>query len=445
MTVVETWEPRALEDWSFDGLPFGELVRPVVQLGISSGAAGQVAGLWDRAKWDNRSSGRWSGTEPYWYDLDPCWLRSVSITRGRNNWLERFGSGACQVSVDDSEGLLTWGADTPSNQLALRPGRHLRVLAFHVPSGRTYPLWRGFVEKISSTMVPDLPPTVTLDGHDGLDQLAHVDLPEQTPVGAGELSNERIARLLLLADWPTQWQKLDVGVVRVQATNLARPVLDDVGITADSEGGAFYAQPDGVLRFRNRDWLRRDPVATTVQAIIGTGPGQQCAADYKITRDGTDIVNDVSVAIAGGTANRFTDEASIAWFRRRTWSRTDFISQQQSDADLIGRRVLNTRSYAQARLPEMTFRPLTAADFAFCLAVDFGWLLDVRYVPGSGRMTGGKEWSRLMHVQGVRHAFGPAGWETIVNVDDSYASPASGWDDPRTGAGWDYSKWSEPL
>jgi hypothetical protein len=409
-----------------------------LELGISrSSASGSTVAAWDRSLWDSGSGAVWSGLEPEWFALSDCRILDLSIERGRERWLDRYGSSSASVTVEDPDGLLSWQPD--EDLLVARVGRSLRIRAQLVETGEDLTLWRGWIESISAGFDPGAVPTVQLTAQDGFAQVAHVDMPEQAPVGGGESSAERIERLLDLADWPAEWRDIEPGRITVQATNLARSIADDLGITADSEGGALYSDRTDRMVFRNRDWLRTDPRAIAVQASIGTAPGDYCATGYETAREGSEIVNDVQVSRAGGTVQRFTDEASIGLYLRRTFQRTDYVCETDEQIDLLGRRILGTRSSDQLRLPAITLRPLdNAAEWRFCCEVDYGWRIAVAWdAEQVARAEGG--WTREVIVQGIDYKIDPGGWEITLKVDDAKQSAADVWDGV---AGWDVAEWS---
>ena len=418
---------------------WADYVELTVELGIGTHTNVETVGRWDRAEWDDDASGTWSGLEPEWVPVDPCRLLDVSVTRGRDGWLERFGASTASLSVLDPDGALSWDSSETDDQLAVRPGRELRIRARHVASGVEFPVWRGWVETIDDTFAPGATPVAEFSAQDGYAQLAHINLPEQAPVGAGETSDERIVCLLDLAEWPPEWRDIDDGRITVQGTNLARPIADDLGITADSEGGAVFADREGRIAFRNRDWLRTDPRATAVQATVG-GDGQDvCASGYETVRSAGDIVNDVQLARAGGTMRRYTDPTSISLYRHRTYQRSDYVCEDDEQIDLLARRILSSRASGQVRIPSLTVVPTDNPDaWAFVCAVDYGWRLEVHYPT-----TDGTDWVRNVIVQGVAHKVTPDGWELELRVDDAaVAVGADWWDGPR---GWDVALWSEAL
>ncbi|HKE67433.1 MAG TPA: hypothetical protein VKB59_22735 [Micromonosporaceae bacterium] len=437
--MTATLAPRTVEagapPWWF------EFVELTVELGVGASGNKNPVGRWDRAHWDKPATGTWSGLEPVWVPVDPCMLLEVGVSRGRDRWIDRFGASSATLRIQDPDGRLSWDAAASDDLLAVRPGREVRIRALHVGSGVQYPVWRGFLETIDDTFDPGGVPIAAFTAQDSYAQLAHIDLLERDPpVGAGESSDARVNRLLDLADWPLEWRDIDPGMITVQATNLARPIADDLGITADSEGGAVFADRRGRICFRNRDWLRTDPHATELQATIGGADEDVCAAGYETTRSAGDIVNDIQLARAGGTMQHYIDAGSISRYRHRTYQRSDFVCEDDAQVGVLARRILNTRASGQVRIPKLTITPgYEPDDWAFVCAVDYGWRLEVHYPT-----TAGTDWTRTVLVQGVDHRITPGGWTCELRVDDAVAglTAADVWDGEH---GWDRALWSAPV
>lgn len=397
-----------------------------VELGIGATGLPSNPGVWGTAKW-NAADTYWSGLEPSWYDITARAM-SVSIERGRARWTDRIGATSCTVTVDNADGWITWDSDELGN-IDAAPGRPIRVRVV-TPDGVSHDLWRGFLENVLDDYAPFARPFASLVCQDGMAQVAHVDLPERTPEGAGETSDARINRILDNAEWAPSWRRLDAGQVTMQATNMARQLADELGITADSEGGIVYSGTDGNIWFHNRDWLRVAPYATTVQAVIGD---VVCASEYRVARAGDDIRNDVQIGRAGGTAQRVIDLDSISLYRRRSFSRTDLICETDAQAMLIAQRLLASRSKTSVRLTDIVIPAVDAASTAFIASVDYGWRLKVDWSDA------GEAWTRTVHVMGIRHDLTPAGWTTNLAVDDAILSPTEPW-----GVGkWGTAHWTE--
>lgn len=399
-----------------------------VELGIGDSNAPTVDTLWGTAKWGAPTS-RWSGLEPTWHDMTDRTI-DIDIQRGRDTWLDRIGMSSATVNADNADGWLTWNA-APVGAEEVRPGRPLQVWVT-LPDGTRRNLWRGFVEGINDAYAPSNRPVATLRAQDALAQIAHVDLPEQAPIGAGERADVRVGRILDSSDWPAAWRVLEQGQVTMQATNLARQMADELGVTADSEGGVAYAGTDGKVYFRNRDWLRLASYATTVQATIGPG-GAVCGSAHTVVRDAADIRNDVQLARTGGTMQRVVDQDSIALYRRRAYSRGDLICDSDAQVLLLAQRLLGSRSKTAVRLTAVQIPVIDQASATFVASVDYGWRLVVAWAQD------GQAWQREVHVMGITHQIAPDGWTVTLAVDDVKAQPTAPW-----GVGkWGAAKWTE--
>jgi hypothetical protein len=400
------------------------------ELGVGDSNAPTVDTLWGTARW-NAATSHWSGLEPTWHDVTGRMLEA-NIQRGRRSWLDRIGMSSAVVRADNADGWLTWNSATLGTQ-DVRPGRPLRLWARTVADGARHDLWRGFIEGIDDAYDPFERPEASIRAQDALAQVAHVDLPElPTPVGAGERADVRVGRVLDNADWPAAWRVLEQGQVTMQATNLARNLADELGITADSEGGVAYGGTDGKVYFRNRDWLRLASYATTVQAVVGPG-GAVCGSQHTVVRDAGDVRNDVQLARAGGTMQRVVDGDSIALYRRRSYSRGDLICETDPQVLLLAQRLLGSRSKSTVRLTDVEVAVVDAASAAFVTSVDYGWRLVVKWVDG------GESWQREVHVMGVTHQIRPNGWTVTLAVDDVQAQPTQPWGIGR----WGTAKWTE--
>src|SRR5262245_2803714 len=98
MTGLLEHLPRGAPPW------WSQYVELTVELGIGrSNEGGATVGSWDRSRWSHPSSapGVWSGLEPTWVQVDPCRLIDLQIERGRERWIDRYGSSSMTATIDD--------------------------------------------------------------------------------------------------------------------------------------------------------------------------------------------------------------------------------------------------------------------------------------------------------------------------------------------------------
>jgi hypothetical protein len=319
-------------------------VAVTVQIGLGSDRQPQPFALWGTARW---GAARWSSSEPCGA-TSPAKRCPPTITRGVEHAFDRFGVSTASLALLNVDGWV-WAAQP----LVLRPGRPIRLVATH-PTLGSFALWRGFVDNVAPVGEGGAVAAVTLDCVDALSVFAQVNQAElDPPVGAGELTGARMHRIADLAVWPAQWRRFDPGVVRVQSTNLARNLLDEAGVTADSEGGgALYADRDGMIVYRGRNWQR------TVGVDRGTLPGSAgCPTGYRLSHALADVANRVLVARAGGTQRTFNHGASQSKYGVRTCQRNDLICQDDVDVDWYGSAMLALKPTPATGSPVSTWTP----------------------------------------------------------------------------------------
>jgi hypothetical protein len=87
-------------------MSWADHVELIVEFGIASETQAGTIARWDVSVWDGTDV--WSGIEPDWWELDPCVIQDVSVTRGRDRWIDRFGASSLSISAADADGRLSW-------------------------------------------------------------------------------------------------------------------------------------------------------------------------------------------------------------------------------------------------------------------------------------------------------------------------------------------------
>ena len=196
-------------------------VENVDDAGIWAPDANQ--GLWDTAVWN--------ASEPYWIDITPRTML-VSTNRGRDRWEQRFRTGTAASTLDNQDGVLS--LDTGKlGQLGLRPGRWFR-LSGRVPTRTGFiPLYVGQIDSMADKY--SAAAAGINSGWQLLDWFARwaIDDPPAllTPVGAGELTSDRVLRVLALLDWPPSLLSVQTGWNTMQETTLPASRLERLTFT----------------------------------------------------------------------------------------------------------------------------------------------------------------------------------------------------------------------
>lgn len=321
-----------------------------IALGIDN-TAGQ--GVWapdlNEALWDE---GLWNGSELYWVDVTSRMILA-QFTSGRDRWEQRFRTGAGTFVLDNTDGVFNPDGGRIGD-LRFRPGRWIRVSA-RINAEPFISMWVGYIDTIED---------VYSEGAGGINARIHaydhmgnmvIDNPPalETPVPE-ELSSDRVERILDLSDWDPILRDIETGFFDVQSSDLAGSRLEEVQITADSEGGAFYVSKAGLLTFRNRDYLE-SPRSATPQFTIGdpSGGGVQvgsASTDWSTQR----VSNDVRFARRGGTEQRVTDDASISLYQRRTFQRLNLENADSTDVLFLANRFLEAFRFDHLRIDSLS-------------------------------------------------------------------------------------------
>lgn len=399
-----------LDVWSGDA----NLTPVVWRLEVALGVAGGAGGLWDTGQWD--TTGVWGGSEPTWVPVTSE-LLSANPTAGRDAFEDRMRTSTMSIVLADETGEFNpdYGA-TPPGDLALRPGRLIR-LSGNVGEGYV-PVFRGSIDDMTEIYGPggeDVNMRMSCVGYSA--DLALNDPPALgAPVGAGEATDDRVARVLDAFGWSEVRRDLQSGVHTMQATTLARSSLEEIQRAADAEGGAFYFDGAGVATFKAQGWLENDARSTTPQLY----PGRGSAGDPSVIGVTTEwtrrtIINDAQYTRVGGTMQRETDLTSKSLYGGlRTARRTDLEVETDAQALTLAERIVEARAYDRLRVTGLSLSALDLASGRGLLELQLGDLVEATVTTLHG-------WGYTVqaHVMRITHVIVADDWVVELRVDDA--------------------------
>lgn len=401
------------------------LAADLVHVTLALPTAGDV---WDGGRWDTAT----------WDDLDfnnfvdaSCDVHGVSIDRGRADPLGHMQPARASFTLDDPTGLYSpWntvdinGRDTLAPVLG--PDTPVRV-ATHLG-----PLFTGWVR--SSTETDDAgESTVNVTCTDALSFLGDANGLEQPAQGGGEAAGARIARIANTAQVPALVDRqLATGVTALQSTTLAKGALEEMWLTADSDGGVFWATAAGVLRYVDPVGLEQaeftEPAAHFTDELNEVPGSTLCPISFTVANNRDNVKNVVTVAYAGGTAVTVSDPVSVARHGARTTQRLDLIHQDAVHSERIARLMLTRLAGADLTISPIDGVP-TDDDNWFALAhtLDIGHRIELTRT----------RWSQTLHalatVDGIAHTISPDQWTMVVRC--SPGVQVKGW------TRWDSATW----
>lgn len=403
--------------------------RPLVEIGTGDTRTPVGVGVWGSSMWGDPGA-TWNGFEPIWRDVS-CYVQEVNTDTGRDWSIDRFTPGVCDLTATNADGWAT--ADTEP-ATTVRPGRQLRVSIVDNTTGAVNPLFRGFVDSITPSFTGDDPDTVHLHVIDALGELGLYQ-PAATvdpPIGAGDSGDARFRRILARYGWPASLVgAVDPSGVPMAGLDWSQQFADELGITADSEGGAIIAGRDGKLVFRARDWMTW-PAGTSPLWSIGNAEGDVCPTGFELSDDRAHIANQISYSRAADDAvpQLAVDAASQSKYGVLPASRGDLICQSDAQVLTLAQRTVEVKAPGGERVQAATLSAATdpARIVPILLAADVTAsppiLADLHVERPDGTRV-----DQQGLLQRVSHAFTSSQWTCRLGFDraEPYVSNVARW------------------
>lgn len=394
---------------------------------VATGLASSDAALWDAALWD---TGVWNAVDLAYQDISE-YVEEVTYRRGAERWDSRYTAGTATVTLDNTTGLFTPISDAPQPWgVPFRPGRQVQISCIPDPASPDVrvTLFTGRIDdREDHYEEAGAELTTRIDLVDILGELGANNPPALETATGVESTSERVASALDYAGIDPDLLLIDVGVHHMETSYLAQPTLEECQRAADAEGGAFYADPDGRLIFRSRDWLTASPRSVTVQGYLGfdvnpdpgTPEAQIVSGSVRTTESLGRVRNDVQYSRAGGTLQHVEDPDSITLHGRRSYTRTDLNNNSDAEVLYLAERALAAYSEGRLRVEELAIVANEDAESeelnVLFYGVEMGDLvaLEVRTLHGWKIPSSGA------HVIGIAGRITPEEWRVTFTLDDS--------------------------
>lgn len=175
-------------------------------------------------------------------------VAAVSIDRGRAREVDEYATGKATVVFNDNDRTFDPSYSGSPYDGQITPMRRIRVAWQNVD------IFNGWVDDWSVTYEPgDQLSRVTAECVDGFSILANQQLAEVAAAYSGDLSGERITRVLDRTEvrFPST-RSIDDGTSILGDTTLGGNVLTYIQECARAEAGYLFVAADGTLTFRSR-------------------------------------------------------------------------------------------------------------------------------------------------------------------------------------------------
>lgn len=411
---------------------YGGTVTVTVEAALS--AATGAYGAWDSGIWDTST---W-GPDVTWTDIS-AYMRSVSTSRRFARELGVWESGTATIVLDNRDGRFDQnnlsGPYVTAGVTGIRPWRPIRIRATY--DGVTYGIYRGYARnwKQSTTLnrVGKGDAITTVPCVDELASLTRYTASTISPAGAGESSGARIHRILNAAGH-TGERAIDVGRQTMQATALGAGAVALLKLTAESEGGAYYVDRDGVFVFADQYALVERTRSNTSQATWSDDGVGLRYVDLPTEDTGDQIINIAEFSRVGGSPQTATDATSRALYGDSKKDRSDLICESDVQVASLAAIYVQQHKDSENRVEKLVVAPRRDPSTLFPQVLG----REVRDLMRAQRHPpGGHAIDQYVHVNGISHQFGHTDWRTTFDLASS-----SPWTAFTT---WDLGLWDTAI
>jgi hypothetical protein len=339
---------------------------------------------------------------------------NISTRRGRNLLQDNYESGQATIRVVDPAGLFN-----PQNTASpyfglLQPLRKIQASAIY--GGVTYGLFGGYITEYRYTY-PTGQETgyVTFICYDAFRLMYNSNVTTVTGGTAGQTTAQRVQSILSMIAWPPAFTSIGTGATTCVADpGTTRTVLEAIQTAEFTEQGAFYIDENGVATFKGRQFVY-DAQAASPTVFNQTGTGINYAG-ITFALDDKTIVNKATVTRIGGTAQSYSDAASIAQYFTRSITATDMLMQTDANALALATAYVDSRKETSIRIETITLDLVTpnyASGVAAGLSLEFFDTVDI-----TNEQPGGSTIQKKLQIQGISHTITPNTWVTTFATQE---------------------------
>jgi hypothetical protein len=339
---------------------------------------------------------------------------NISTRRGRNLLQDNYESGQATIRVVDPNGDFNPQNTSSPYYGLLQPLRKIQASAIY--GGVTYGLFGGYITEYRYTY-PTGQETgyVTFVCYDAFRLMYNSNVTTVTGGTAGQTTAQRVQSILSMIAWPPAFTSIGTGATTCVADpGTTRTVLEAIQTAEFTEQGAFYINENGVATFKGRQFVV-DAQAASPTVFNQTGTGINYAG-ITFALDDKTIVNKATVTRIGGTAQTYSDAASIAQYFTRSITATDMLMQTDANALALATAYVDSRKETSIRIETITLDLVTpnySAGVTAGLSLEFFDTVDI-----TNEQPGGSTIQKKLQIQGIAHTITPNTWVTTFATQE---------------------------
>jgi len=340
----------------------------------------------------------------------------IQIAGGYNLLQDQFEPNTGYVRIYDPQG--NWNPQNTASPYYgyLQVNKKIRVAAIY--NGTTYNQFSGYINAYNYSFPTDMSfGYVDLQVCDAFRLFNLANIATVAGTSAGQTTGARINALLDSVNFPTALRQIDTGDYTCQVDpGTVRTLLAACKNVEAVEQGAFYADADGNIVFKSRT----NVIKTGGSAPITYFSNDGTAITYsgvKFAHDDKLIVNQATVTPVGGTAQTYTDAASIAQYFPHSVNLTNLVAATNAAALDIARVYVQTRKDTTIRIDALS-QDLTTPNYASgilaALTLDYFSTVNIKNVQSNGSTI-----TKTLQIMGSNYTITPNSYDITFTTSES--------------------------
>ena len=312
-------------------------------------------------------------------------VMKINTSGGYQLMQDQFQANSGTVRIYDPNGW--WNPQNTSSPYFgyLVPNKKIAIYAIY---GSTIPLFSGYINGYNYSFPTSMSVGyVDLEVADAFRLLNMATITSVVGGISGQTTGARINSILDSLNFPTSLRNIDVGDNLVQADpGTSRTALAAIKNVEFAELGAFYIDASGKATFKSRTNTTKTNGAAPITYFANDGTGIPYSG-ITFAHDDKLVVNQCNVQNIGGTAQNFSDSASIVTYFPHSVSQSNVVGINNSDALNVATMYVKTRATTSIRIDQIKLDltiPNYAAGILAALTLDYFFTVDVKNVQSNG-------------------------------------------------------------
>ena len=310
----------------------------------------------------------------------------IQISGGYQLQQDQFQANNGLVRIYDPNGW--WNPQNTASPYYgfLTPNKKITVQTTYL--GTTRPLFAGYINAYQYSFPTTMSVGyVDLQVSDAFRLFAMSSISTITGGTAGQTTGQRINTILDNLSFPTSLRNIDTGDNLVQVDpGTQRTALNAMKNVEYAEQGAFFIESNGYATFKSRTNVTKTNGAAPITYFSNDGTAIVYAG-VTFAHDDKLVVNQVSTTNIGGTAQTYSDAASIAKYFPHTVQQTNVVGYSDADALNVSRIYGATRKDTTIRIDQISLdltTPNYSAGVLAALTLDYFSTVNIKNVQSNG-------------------------------------------------------------